>query len=315
MIDLIESVTIDLWEFKVYTNKGLDLSYKTTTHLVKTLDTSNKLNCFTECVKLSTCSMFLIKNVTCTFFTRINSISLLIDSSEYNAYYWLNADLFYEEKQKGLINYWPFDFNLNDVISSANLFGGTSYSFCEDRFKSKSFAVCLNHGYLQVPSGVYFNGDFTISIWIKANSFTWSGRILDFGNGSPFDTVLFAYSYPVSPAPSPGYPFFKITQGKTQSDDQLSSGLISLGTWNHLALTLNGTFYTFYINGTIWGTGQTVVPNPVVRKSNFIGKGYGGIINGFPEGIADAVYDELKIFNKCLVQKDIIRVSKLNYYF
>ncbi len=48
--------------------------------------------------------------------------------------------------------------NLTDVIGGANMYGGSSYSYTNDRFCSAYSAIYFNVGYLQVPSGVYFSG-------------------------------------------------------------------------------------------------------------------------------------------------------------
>jgi len=66
-----------------------------------------------------------------------------------------------------LFYYWPFDSNLNDVISGANLFGGSNYSFTLDRFNSSNAALSLINGYLLLPQGIYFNGDYTLTVWIR----------------------------------------------------------------------------------------------------------------------------------------------------
>ena len=56
--------------------------------------------------------------------------------------------------------------NLCDGIGGANLYGGSSYSFTADRFDNPNSAIYLKNGYLQVPSGTYFTGDFAITAWI-----------------------------------------------------------------------------------------------------------------------------------------------------
>ncbi len=76
-----------------------------------------------------------------------------------------------------LINYWPMD-NLNDVIGGANLFKGFSYSSDLDRFCSPNAAIYFNQGYLQVPEGVYFSGDFTVTAWIYLKSYLLVGQIV-----------------------------------------------------------------------------------------------------------------------------------------
>jgi hypothetical protein len=77
--------------------------------------------------------------------------------------------------------------NLTDVIGGAYLFGGSNYSFVPDRFCSLNSAIYLNKGYLQVPAGVYFSGDFTLTAWIYLKSYQSYSRIFDFGNGEGKD--------------------------------------------------------------------------------------------------------------------------------
>ena len=48
----------------------------------------------------------------------------------------------------------------------------------------------LNSGYVTAPPGVYFNGDFSVSVWIKPiNLGSWQ-RVFDFGNGPANNNVL-----------------------------------------------------------------------------------------------------------------------------
>jgi len=80
--------------------------------------------------------------------------------------------------------------NLSDVIGGSNLYGGTSYSFTTDRFCEENSAIWFNNGYLQVPPGVFFYGDFTVIAWINLKSYQYYSRIIDFGNGSPDDNFI-----------------------------------------------------------------------------------------------------------------------------
>ena len=48
----------------------------------------------------------------------------------------------------------------------------------------------LNSGYVTAPPGVYFNGDFSVSVWIKPiNLASWQ-RVFDFGNGPANNNVM-----------------------------------------------------------------------------------------------------------------------------
>ena len=49
-----------------------------------------------------------------------------------------------------------------------------------DRTGKSNSALNMNKGTPGVPSGTYFNSNFTISVWIKANTLSQWIRILDF---------------------------------------------------------------------------------------------------------------------------------------
>jgi hypothetical protein len=49
-------------------------------------------------------------------------------------------------------------------------------------------------GYVTAPAGVYFDGDFSVSVWIKALSLASWQRVFDFGNGPASDNILITTS-------------------------------------------------------------------------------------------------------------------------
>ena len=93
-----------------------------------------------------------------------------------------------------MINYWTFDNQPNDIIGGANLFSGVNTSFVSDRSGNDYSAVYLNKGFYNVPSGVYFSGNHTVSVWAKAIEFSSYARIIDFGNGLGPDSVILSIS-------------------------------------------------------------------------------------------------------------------------
>ena len=92
-----------------------------------------------------------------------------------------------------LINYWPFTGDLNDEIGESHLKIGENANLVEDRFGNPKSAIRLNNGYLIAPSGTYFYGDFTLTVWIKLNSNKYQSRIIDFGNNDYSDNIEFAF--------------------------------------------------------------------------------------------------------------------------
>ena len=84
------------------------------------------------------------------------------------------------------MNYWSFSGNYNDHIGSATLSGGLNYALTTDRFGNANSALNLNTGYMNIPSGIFFNGSFTIIGWINPTAINQSySRFIEFGNGNP----------------------------------------------------------------------------------------------------------------------------------
>ena len=137
--------------------------------------------------------------------------------------------------------------------------------------------------YATLSSGVYFNGNFTIECWVYPTLYTRWSRVIDFGNGAANNNVLFS-----------------IANGDSQRPAVHVSGLqfqalnpIPLNQWTHIAVTLNGTSGTIYVNGVASSTGYLPVPANVVRNNNYIGRSNWGTGDADPS----AIYDDLRIWN------------------
>ena len=199
-----------------------------------------------------------------------------------------------QTKKGGLINYWPMN-NLTDVVSGANLFGGSNYSFYPDRFSTSNSAIYFNRGYLQVPTGVYFSGDFTLTAWIYLKSYQYYSRIIDFGNGQASANIIFSMFTNSLTL------FGKIYNYSDTSLVLSTSPIINLNQWYFISFVLSGTTGYIYVNGSQVATKTLLlVPNNITRTSNYIGKSnFENISN------ADAIYDEIKIYNRALTSIEI----------
>jgi hypothetical protein len=199
--------------------------------------------------------------------------------------------------------------NLSDVVGGANLFGGVNYSFVPDRFCSPNSAIYFNKGYLEVPSDVYFSGDFTMTAWIYLKSYQSNSRIFDFGNGQDSDNVLLTM---VGTTPQIKGNIYK----KHITSSIITPSIINLNEWYFISFFLSGTTGYIYLNGGQVATGTLNVPNNIIRTSNYIGK------SNWVNQNADAVYDEIKIYQVALSSNDIMKEyrnssnnSKLNFVF
>jgi hypothetical protein len=199
-------------------------------------------------------------------------------------------------------NYWPMSNHLNDAVGGANLFEGSSYSFVPDRFCSPNSAIYFNKGYLKVPSGIYFSGNFTFTAWIYLKSYQSWSRIFDFGNGQTSDNVV------LSMVDSTSQLTGSLFKGSSRSfiETSSSSSKINLNEWYFISFVLNGTIGYIYVNGDQVATNTLNVPNNITRTSNYIGK------SNYDDPNADAIYDELKIYQGALSSADILNEYKKN---
>lgn len=123
--------------------------------------------------------MISIKSTVCKLLSQIK-YSVNVAITEPYLYQKFNQD--YSAINANLINHWPFNNNLYDIVGGADLFGfgGTSAQFTKDRLNTGSSAIYLNNAYYKVPNGVYFNGDFTVTSWVKTHSNPVYCRLIDF---------------------------------------------------------------------------------------------------------------------------------------
>ena len=145
---------------------------------------------------------------------------------------------------------------------------GFGTSFTSDRNGNSNAALSLNMGYTSVPNGVYFNSEFTVSLWLYPSNIGIRSKIFDFGNGAPFDNVAFSLQ---------GYnhdPYFEIYGGNIQSFVIYSSSDFTANSWNFLAFSFCGTSAFIYLNGAVVGTStfSNILPSNVTRANNFFGK-------------------------------------------
>ena len=120
--------------------------------------------------------------------------------------------------------------------------------------------------YIQIPEGVWFDGDFTIEAWVFIRKHTNWSMVIEFG-GSDRDHVSFIIENGES-----GLPWFAVRAG-TKWQEIASGVSLELNSWVHLACTLNGNSATIYINGLEVGSGNIATPpNNVIRKNNRIGR-------------------------------------------
>ncbi len=126
-------------------------------------------------------------------------------------------------------------------------------SLTEDRFGTLTSALVIASGFGSVPAGVYFDpatGGFTVMLWIKMLYFTNGPNIIDFGNGAGNDNIRLAIL-------ATGQPRLSVYKNMTGVFKNFL-GAIKLNEWSHVAVSVVGSKYFNYINGSLdsQGTGN-----------------------------------------------------------
>jgi WD40 repeat protein len=204
----------------------------------------------------------------------------------------------------GLINYWPMS-SLKDLVGDADFFNnGTNFKFVPDRFGTQNSAIYFNQGYLQAPPGNYFlSGNFTVTAWIYLKSIQSWSRIIDFGDGEKDDNVIFGWYDNTSRICAEIHYWEKISMAP---DNYYYTRLIAplpldLNEWHFVSFVFNGDTGYIYVNGSEFAYEKSIKHKKIFRNYNYIGKN-----NWKNAPNANAIYDEIKIFNVSLSHEDII---------
>ena len=164
-------------------------------------------------------------------------------------------------------------------------------------------AIRLNGGepnqYVDLPNGIVSGlTDFTIGAWVNWNgSQTWS-RIFDFGN----NTGVYMFLTP-NAGGAPGLRFAITTSGAggeqlVESNNQLPTG------WHHVAVTLEGTVGTLWVDGVAVGTNPNITITPGQlgggnTTNNWIGR------SQFGDPLLNGAIDDFNIFDRALTQEEL----------
>jgi len=153
--------------------------------------------------------------------------------------------------------------------------------------------------YISVPDNAdwTFSGDFTITLWVKFNTFNpkwWESAFIGHDEG-PGHTNKWIFSYD----PVDNKTLFHINRaGKSGPFIKADPWIAQAGLWYFLAVARNGSTYTFYREGISDGVriNGTVIPNASAP-----------LTIGWAEGYAafDGALDDVRIYNKVLSETEI----------
>ena len=182
--------------------------------------------------------------------------------------------------------------------------------FTTNKYYKPNSAIYLNDGYIKVSDDVYFYQDFTISVWIKPYVFGSGARIIDFSNtvsiNNRKDNIILCYSQDKS-----GKPSFYMFDENGKSNFIVSSQSLKIGEWSFVSAVLKENTGYIYINGQETAAGSMFRPKNILRVNNYIGKS-----DIYPhEPLANAVLEDLKIFNRALDINEITKLMNSNENF
>jgi len=146
------------------------------------------------------------------------------------------------------------------------------------------------------------NYSFIFDRFCSPNSaiYFYFSRIFEFGNGINSDNVLLAMlgeSSQIYGNTIIGSSYMKIQ----------TSLIINLNEWFFISFILTDTTGFIYVNGNQMINGTLDLTNNIIRTSNYIGKSnWASSLN------ADAIYDELKIYQGALSSSDIMNEYQIS---
>lgn len=257
---------------------------------------ANKYDCFQKCSSLTECSLVSLNSNQCKLYNAINYTNFVSYTGSACLYQKYIED--YSSINANLEYYWPFNGNGNELISGANIIGGSSYSYTTDRLNSPSSAIYVNNGYMQMSAGYYINSDFTITAWVNPQTYLLASnrRLLQFSTANGLDIVLIDIYVNIN---------FAIVNAGLQRT--LSTANQPCGKWYHLAVSLQGITGTIYINGQVKTQGALYTVRNIIQTNAVFGSAGAGA------GLTDAKFDDIKVFNRSLTQAEIIKV--MNSYY
>ena len=216
----------------------------------------------------------------------------------------------------GLINYWPIinakriDSSTGYVLEKAlsNDYSGNSNihpiqtMLTNDRFGKINSALCPNGFNLTISSGVYLsNESFTFSLWIKFKKFDSNAKIIDVFNLKNDSSKFLIDSIQIWQSEE-GFPLIKIQQINGESRITKANSGFKLNSWQFFAVSLNNTYLTMYLNGSIISEdNEQFIPVNAWRKYAYIG------LN------SDSFFDEIRIYNRALGIGEIANLMNTGY--
>ena len=168
--------------------------------------------------------------------------------------------------ENGLVAYYPFNGNANDGSGNDNDGTVNGATLTSDRNGNNNSAYTFDgSSYIELPDGIYFDGPFTISGWVKISEHCNWCRLVDFSSENQQNHVSFSLSQNRSGQP----------RGDVSGNNNsiLSDTSIPLNKWSQILWKYDGEFTEMFINGNKVAVEKwSNPPLAVNRTDNWIGR-------------------------------------------
>ncbi len=202
----------------------------------------------------------------------------------------------------GLVGYWPFNGNANDVSTNANNGTNNGATLTTDRFGNVNSAYQFNHNSITLINTPQFNGSWSISLWYKRSAY--STGYANFG-------ALFTTSSDIQ--------YYGIGMWLIINENQLyfqagGENVLNLEqyvydtNWHNVIYTYDGVNLSLYVDSV------NKLSAPVVVTSNYtssfnIGRGFDIFGNDFS---FLGNIDDIGIWNRALTPDEITNLYNTN---
>jgi hypothetical protein len=207
----------------------------------------------------------------------------------------------------GLAALWLGDGSASDSAGENNgtLMGGAAFAGSD---MGQAFRFDGSSGYVSVPHSPLWdfgNNPFTIAFWANFNSPVGEEALIADDNGVGADQnkwIFYHGTRGTSAMRGTGYPGNNVLQFHIRGPSMADIGNFAFspvaGQWYHIALTRNGSVWTFYTDGKVIGTARSSISVPSMTAPLTIGNAEGlCFFNGLMR--------EVSIYNRALSAAEI----------
>jgi len=208
--------------------------------------------------------------------------------------------------QTGLIAFYPFCGNANDVTINGYNGTVTNATLTTDRFGNANSAYAFDASTSRIDvNSAFFDTkwiQYSISCWSSPNKLSQSRQV--FFNTTPHWGVSLGMR-------EPNNDFYGFAVAANGSNWDVTYPMVNSiapqnNVWTHHVLVKNGNVFTYYINGISVDTKTVTTPFTAVGTSSLI---FGGIDLGYLDYQFGGSTDDYMIYNRVLTPQEVVTLT------